>query len=628
MFLRTWLPRILIVLHDLLMVWLAWVGVHWLRYLIDPDGVQLGLLPTELPTVLMAQGVILFLTGLYRGIWRFASLPDLWNIIRAATLGTLVIGVSLFLISRLEGVPRSALMLYPFVLVLLLGAPRLTYRVLKDHGLRFYARPNRKRVLILGAGSAGDMLARDLRRDSDEYYPVGFLDDDRSLRGGQIRGLPIFGGIERLASIVRAKAVDMVIIAVPSASNDQMRRIVENCEAAEVPFRTIPRLRDVVAGRLNYNEIKDVAIEDLLGRDPVELDWTAIAKGVSGRIAVVTGGGGSIGSELCRQVARLDPARLIIVEANEYNLYAIEGELKSRFPNLMLTAKLGDAGDRVLLDKLFAKYHPDIVFHAAAYKHVPLLQRHLREAVRNNVIGTQVVAELADRHGIATFVLISTDKAVNPSSLMGASKRLAEIFCQNFAARSATRFVTVRFGNVLDSAGSVVPLFRQQIRAGGPVTVTHPEMSRYFMTIPEACQLIMQTAAIGQDGGIYVLDMGQPVKIQYLAEQMIRLAGKEPHADIEIVYSGLRDGEKLVEELFHEHEPYQTTEHPQIMRARHRSVDWVELADALGSMQAAIRVHDEDSLTESLHQLVPEFTQRSNTDHAPNVVALSKSKIK
>lgn len=621
-YVRTWLPRIAIVLHDLSMVALAWLAVYWVRYLIGPQDLPVPVLfAAELPVVLGAQGIVLYLTGLYRGLWRFASLPDLWNIIRASVLGTLLIAISLFLVSRLEGVPRSALIMYPVVLVVLLGVPRLVYRMWKDHGLRFHARPNRNRVLILGAGSAGEMLARDLRRENGDYCPIGFLDDERSLHGANIRGLPIFGSIERLPHYVRSKSVDMVIIAVPSASNEQMQRIVSVCELAGVSFRTVPRLQDMVAGRLNYNQIKDVAIEDLLGREPVQLDWRAIGRGISAKSVVVTGGGGSIGSELCRQIARLDPANLVILDNNEYNLYEIDAELRRKFPELVLKTVLGDAGDRVLINRVFEQNSTEAVFHAAAYKHVPLLQQHLREAVRNNVLGTQIVAEAADRYQVDTFVLISTDKAVNPANLMGASKRAAEIICQSWAARSSTRFVTVRFGNVLDSAGSVVPLFRRQISSGGPVTVTHPDITRYFMTIPEATQLILQAAAMGADSGIYVLDMGEPVRIQYLAEQMIRLAGKLPHDDIEIVYTGLRDGEKLFEELFHEKEPYQQTEHPQITRAQHRDIDWQRLTARVDELQAAVRTFDEPTLETLLRALVPELADKKQA----NVINLAKA---
>jgi FlaA1/EpsC-like NDP-sugar epimerase len=624
--LKQWLlhPRIAIVAHDLGMVWAAWTLVHWLRYLIWPDSPQLALFTPELAIVMVCQGVVLYFTGLYRGIWRFASLPDLWNITRGTIYGTLSITLALFLFNRLEGVPRSVFVLYPLVLAVLLGGPRLAYRLWKDHRLNFTARPGRMRVLLIGAGSAGEMLARDLRREGD-YYPVGFLDDNRKLWGGRLRDLPVFGGVDQLPELIHKQSIEMVIIAIPSANNQQMRRIVEVCEQADVPFRTIPRLQDMMAGRSNFNEIKEVAIEDLLGRDPVSLDWAALGEGLTGRSVMVSGGGGSIGAELCRQIARLAPARLGLIENSEYNLYRIEMELARDFPDLILDAVLGDICDTVLVDRTVERFKPDLIFHAAAYKHVPLLQSQAREAVRNNVVGTRVMASAATRHGVDQFVLISTDKAVNPVSLMGATKRAAEVLCQNWAAQSETRFVTVRFGNVLDSAGSVVPLFREQIRSGGPVTVTHPEVTRFFMTIPEACQLIMQASVTGESGGIYVLDMGEPVRIQYLAEQMIRLAGKEPGQDVEIVYTGLRPGEKLFEELFHEQEPYQPTDHAQIVRARHRSVDWGQLNDQLDNVERQVRVFDEEGLSATLNLLVPEYAiGESGTD--PKVVALHSRK--
>src|SRR4051812_38436743 len=388
-----------------------------------------------------------------------------------------------------------------------------------------------------------------------------------------------------------------------------MQHVVEACEATGVPFRTVPRLQDVVAGKMAFSELKEVAIEDLLGRDPVQLDWTAIRTGLSGKRVLITGGGGSIGSELCRQVARLGVESLTILELSEYNLYKIEQELRQEIPDLLIHAVLGDCGDAQGCERVCALARPQVVFHAAAYKHVPLLQTQVREAFRNNVLGTQVVAQAADSHGVSVFVLISTDKAVNPTSVMGACKRVAEIFCQNFAAKSATRFITVRFGNVLDSAGSVVPLFREQIRNGGPVTVTHPEISRYFMTIPEACQLILQAGVLGQGGEIFALDMGEPVKISYLAEQMIRLAGKVPGRDVALVYTGLRSGEKLFEELFHAHENYQNTSHAKIFLAQPRSMSWDLLNAQLRQATQAVRDYDEETLRRSLSSLLPEWRE-------------------
>ncbi|RAP57925.1 nucleoside-diphosphate sugar epimerase/dehydratase [Oleiagrimonas sp. MCCC 1A03011] len=614
-------PRLAVVLHDLAMVALAWWLAKALRYVLAHSTGQVDFLPLEFPIVLAVQGAVFAWTGLYKGLWRFASLPDLWNIARAAVVGTLGIGLTLFLYSRLAGVPRSVLFLYPVTLSVLLGGPRLAYRFWKDSRLDLFASQKSRRVLVIGAGRAGETLARDLRRDS-RYRLVGFVDDDAALRGARVHGIPVLGRLDQLPALAGEVAAEMLLIAQPGASTAQMRRVVELCQATGVPFRTVPRLDDVVAGRAQFNQIKDVAIEDLLGRDSVQLDWTAIRTSISGHTVLVTGGGGSIGSELCRQVARLGASELVIVESCEYNLYRIERELGAQYPELVLHALLVDAGDQPAVDALFDKYRPKIVFHAAAYKHVPMLQRQMREAVRNNVLTTRVVARAADRCGVDHFVLISTDKAVNPTSVMGACKRVAEIFCQNFSRQSRrTHFVTVRFGNVLDSAGSVVPLFREQIRKGGPVTVTHPEISRYFMTIPEACQLILQASALGQGGEIFALDMGEPIRIRDLAEQMIRLAGKEPGEDVPIVFTGLRPGEKLFEELFHAREEYCATMHAKIFLARSREMAWELLCAQLDQLEKSVRDCDEDTMQDLISHLLPEF-RWNETPASDNVVPL------
>lgn len=600
-------PRLAVVLHDLAMVWGAWYLSQWLRYWMS----DVGYAPPqpwslELPVVLVAQGLVLWWTGLYRGLWRFASLPDLFNILRASVLGALAISLALFIVTRLEGIPRSVLLSYPFVLALLLAAPRLSYRYWKDSRLDLLKRVGSKRVLVLGAGSAGETLLRELKQDRN-FLPVGLLDDNPSLRGARMRGIPVLGALERLPSIAHEVAADLLVIAIPTATKAQMQRIVGLCEQTGLPFRTVPRLADVIAGRAQFNELKEVAIEDLLGREEVELDWTAIRTGVSDRRVLVTGGGGSIGAELCRQLARLGVARLIVFEQSEYNLYRIEQELRGKHPELDLETVLGDASDPNAASEVMARYRPEHVFHAAAYKHVPLLERQLREAVRNNVLGTRAMAEAAAAHGVESFVLISTDKAVNPVNVMGASKRLAELFCQGLAERAAMRVITVRFGNVLDSAGSVVPLFREQIARGGPVTVTHPEMERYFMTIPEACQLILQASVLGRGGEIFALDMGEPVRISYLAEQMIQLAGKQPGNEVAIVFTGLRPGEKLREELFHPQEHYLDTGHRKIFLAQSRRADWEGLLATLDACATAVVEYDEVHLVELLHRQVPEF---------------------
>ncbi len=599
-------PRLAVVLHDLLMVWAAWLIANVLRFSIEPSAPPFTLLPPELPVVLIAQGAVLWWTGLYRGLWRFASLPDLWNIARACLLGALAVFSALFLLTRLENVPRTVMALYPLTLLVCLGAPRWLYRFWKDSRYGDAPRLQPMRVLVIGAGSAGEALVRDLRREG-RFRPVGLIDDNRALRGAKVHGVPVLGEIEQLGEIAREVAAEMLLIAMPSASNQQMQRAVEHCEDSGLPFRTVPRLQDVIDGRSSFNQLKEVAIEDLLGRDPVALDWTAIRTGLSGRRVLVSGGGGSIGSELCRQVARLGVSSLIVLEQSEYNLYRIEQELSSEFPELLVVPVLGDCGDPAVAEFALSEYRPELVFHAAAYKHVPLLEGMVREALRNNVLSTQVLAQAALRHGVGSFVLISSDKAVNPANVMGASKRLAELLCQTLQGQGGTRFLTVRFGNVLDSAGSVVPLFREQIRRGGPVTVTHPEITRYFMTIPEACQLILQAATLGEGGEIFALDMGQPVKIQYLAEQMVRLAGKRPGVDVRIEFTGLRAGEKLFEELFHPQEDYQPTRHPKIMLAQPRELAAQSIQQQLLRLRQASQQYDSAQMLEILQQLVPEF---------------------
>jgi FlaA1/EpsC-like NDP-sugar epimerase len=614
-------PRIAVVAHDLVMTALAWWLAKLMRYALRPEEiVSYHLL--EIPLVLLVQGIILRWTGLYKSVWRFASLPDLWNILRGVVIGALAIYPSLFLYDRLDGVPRSVLLLYPIILAVLLGGPRLAYRFWKDSRSALLQNQKVQRVMIVGADRAGEVLSRDLRRES-RFTVVGFVDDKPSLRGSSINGHPVLGRFEQLPQVAREAAVDMLLIALPGSSTTEMRRIVSLCDATGLPYRTVPRLEDVVAGRAQFNQIKEVAIEDLLGRDTVELDWTSIRATLTTRRVLVTGGGGSIGSELCRQIARLGAQSLIVVEQSEYNLYRITQELRANFPELILEGVLASCGDQVAMQRIFAEAQPQVVFHAAAYKHVPMLQGQLRSAFLNNVLGTRTVADVAREVGVECFVLISTDKAVNPTSVMGACKRVAEIYCQTLNAHADTRFMTVRFGNVLDSAGSVVPLFRRQIREGGPVTVTHPEVSRYFMTIPEACQLILQAASIGNGGEIFALDMGEPVKIRDLAEQMIRLAGKKPGSEIPIIYTGLRAGEKLFEELFHPLENYSATGHAKIFLAQPREVSWELLQALLHKAVEAATIFNDEELRRCVSSLLPSF-RWSEVAQPDNVVSIRR----
>jgi FlaA1/EpsC-like NDP-sugar epimerase len=589
--------------HDFLMIPSAWFLAYWLRL------EQLPLVAitnhiTGLAIIIPVQISCFLVFGLYRGIWRFASLPDILRILKSVIIGTAISMALLFIATRAEGIPRSVPIIYAILLIVFLGGSRLLYRWVKDHHL--YQKAN-QRILIVGGGNAGEMLARDILRNRvDSYIPAAFVDDNKKRIGREIQGVPIVGETTDIPTIVDRYNIDIIMLAIPSASSKQMRRIVEICEGTGLPFRSVPQLKDLMTGNVHINEIRKVSIEDLLGRDPVTLDWSAISESLTDKNVLITGGGGSIGSELCRQIARLNPARLIIIENSEFNLYTIEMELLKTFPDLELECHLGDVTDFPFVEDIFIRHEPDVVFHAAAYKHVPMLEPQIRQALKNNTLGTRIVAEAANRHKSGIFVLVSTDKAVNPANVMGASKRAAEIVCQNLNTHSNTKFITVRFGNVLGSAGSVLPLFRKQIEAGGPVTVTDRRMERFFMTIPEACQLIMQTVVLGEGGEIFVLDMGEPVKISYLAEQMIRLSGRIPGEDIEIIYVGLRPGEKLYEELFHEKELLKQTGHEKVFLAHHRKVDWGSLTQTLELIVAACETMDEAKLSELLEELVPE----------------------
>lgn len=603
--------RTSIFIHDLLMVPSAWFGAYWLRF-------NLSHIPDEffykallfLPGVIGIQVSAYWMFGLHRGVWRFSSMPDLIRISKAVLTGIFLITLALFFYNRLSGVPRSVPLLYILILLALLCIPRFVYRFWKEHG--FIERTG-QRALIIGAGSAGEMLVRDfLSNPESGYIPVVFADDQPGKYRREIRGIRVAGQAAQLPELIRQWDIEVVLIAVPSATDAQMRRIVEICERCEVPFQTLPSVKELLSGAVTKANLRNVSIMDILGRDPVRLDWQRIKASLNDKTILVTGGGGSIGSELCKQLAKLQPRKLIVFDQCEFNLYKIDADLARLHSTFEHVAILGDVVDSLAVQQLIHTQKPDVIFHAAAYKHVPLLEGQVREAVHNNLIGTKIVAEAAIAGGVERFVLISTDKAVNPSNVMGATKRAAEILCQNLNQSGATRFMTVRFGNVLDSAGSVVPLFREQIRNGGPVTVTHPDITRYFMTIPEACQLIMQAETVGEGGEVFVLDMGEPVKIVYLAEQMIRLSGKLPSQDIAIEFVGLRPGEKLYEELFHDEEQLIQTGFSKLSLAKARVYDndlWLKQIQALA---IACQGQDQQSILNLLKNLVPEFSSESH----------------
>ncbi|HYE37581.1 nucleoside-diphosphate sugar epimerase/dehydratase [Methylocaldum sp.] len=599
--------RTIIFIHDLIMVALAWIGAYWLRFNLSlPPELEMRASLQWLPLVVVTQAVIFRRLGLYRGIWRFASIPDLVRIAKASCLGIATIAVIIFSVNRLEGVPRSVIPLYAVLLLLLLSTPRLFYRVWKDRGA---ALSTGRRALIVGAGKAGEMLVRDLLRASGtQFAPIAFVDDDPQKKGSEIHGVRVRGRCEQIPRLINKLDVEAILIAVPSATDKEMRRIVEICEGVGIPFLTLPSMQEMLSGQMS-GHLREVSIKDLLGRAPIKLDRKGIQAHLGGKRILVTGGGGSIGSELCKQIAQFSVAELIVFERCEFNLYKIERELRRGFPGLRLSAILGDVTDKLAVERVISEHRPEVIFHAAAYKHVPLLEYQVRQAVQNNVLGTYTVAEAAIAADVEEFVLISTDKAVSPENVMGATKRAAEVLVQSLNGAAGTRLINVRFGNVLDSAGSVVPLFREQIRTGGPVTVTHPDVTRYFMTIPEACQLIMQAATIGKGGEVFVLDMGDPVKISYLAEQMIRLSGKRPDQDIRIEYIGLRPGEKVSEELFNEHERPTPTAHSKLLLAHPITVDHRVAKKAVSELAEACRSFDEAAILHKLKVLVPEYAQ-------------------
>lgn len=604
-----WKSRWAAFAHDFLCIPFAWVSAYWLRF-------NLGEIPPEilsqalltLPWVMIFQTAAFWMFGLYRGVWRFASLPDLARIIKAIMMGSLLTLLTIFLISRLQYLPRSVIPLYSILMVLVLGGSRFIYRGFKD---KRYISQNDQRVLIVGAGLAGESLVRDLLRKTENHYiPVAFVDDDPKKQGREVHGIRVAGVCADIPEIVKRWGVDMILIAVPSAKAIDMRRIAAICESTQKPVRTLPGMNDLVSGLVSVKNLREVSLEDLLGRDPVTLDWQAISSTLTQKTLLVSGGGGSIGSELCRQIMKLKPKRLIIVDNSEYNLFCIQQELTQKYFNqgIHISYHLVDLCDMVAIRRLIQQYRPQIIFHAAAYKHVPLLEPQIRVAAKNNIIGTYYLAQAAVLHDIEKFVLVSTDKAVNPTNVMGATKRVAELVCQYFNDEKNTRFITVRFGNVLGSRGSVVETFQRQLEHSGPVTVTHPEVTRYFMTIQEASQLILQALAIGEGGELFVLDMGEPIKIRYMAEQMIRLAGKRLGEDIKIEYIGLRPGEKLFEELFHKRESHAKTSHTKILRAKPRLIDKKKFEKSMLALQHAVNDCCEQEVYRIIREIVPELS--------------------
>ena len=550
--------------------------------------------------------------GLNRGWWQYTSFSDLIAIGRGNLLASLLLIAYVAMLHRMDGIPRSILILDGIFCFLLMGGLRYLRRALREHSWAQFNNSGReisKRILILGAGSAGDSIAREIRqnRDSLNIELVGLLDDDPHKIGLRIQGYPVLGGRKDLRDLCLKNKVDELIIAIPSARGNAMREILNDCRLAEVKCRTLPGISDLIDGNVSIQQIKDVDLDDLLGRDPIRLDIDEIRDYLSDKRILVTGAGGSIGSEICRQVARFKPQELVLYDTAETPMFHIHNELIAASPELLITPVLGDVRDADRVRRIFERHQPEVVFHAAAYKHVPLMEANPAEAVSTNVRGTRIVADAAHEFGAAHFVMISTDKAVNPSSVMGATKRLAEIYVQSLAVSSSTHFVTVRFGNVLGSNGSVVPIFKEQIKKGGPVTVTDPEITRFFMTIPEAVQLVLQAGSMGQGGEIFLLDMGEPVKIVSLAEELIRLSGLVPYEDIDIVFTGLRPGEKLYEELLLAGENVKPTRHESIHIAAAEVYDRDYILSRLEVLYQKQKDLDRKGIVAILSELIPEF---------------------
>jgi FlaA1/EpsC-like NDP-sugar epimerase len=558
----------------------------------------------------------------YRGWWRYVGISDLMGILRASVVSTLIIAglwvAGLYTdpvrksIPNIFEVSQGVFMADMFVTVLLLAGLRMAIRLYYEE-FRTTEGSRLKRFLIIGAGNTGESLLREIHRmPVAEYDVIGFIEDDPAKQGISIHGIPVLGTVDQLPEICKEQNIEEVAIAMPSATVPQRRRVIQVCQGTKVRFRTVPSMTDLAGGKFRISQIRDVDINDLLGRETVQLDLDLIETFIRDKTVLVTGAGGSIGSEMCRQICSFKPRRLLLVEQAENPLFYIERELNKRFPDVPKEAVICDITDKPRADGIFDKYRPQIVIHAAAHKHVPLMELNPGEAIKNNIIGTRTVADAADNFGTTNFVMISTDKAVNPTSIMGSSKRIAEMYIQDLNKTSRTHFVTVRFGNVLDSEGSVVPIFRKQIAEGGPVTVTHPEMKRYFMTIPEASQLVLQAASMGQGGEIFVLDMGEPVKITDLARELITLSGFRPNEDIEIVFTGCRPGEKLFEELSIKGEDMQPTRHPKIGIWKNIPMDRDRLRKAIEGLVEIARTQDHAAIAAKIKELIPEYAGNNN----------------
>lgn len=604
--------RLIALSHDIVMVVLAWIAAYAVHQNLEmiPNTTLLHAV-SLIPIVLFIQVPFFIFFGLYRGMWRFASLPDLMRIVKSIVCGVVTLLVFCnFFFSHPYNLPRSIPLLHAIFLLLFLSFGRMVVRWHKDFG-NLPSGQSVKRALIIGSDNQAESVIREMLRDvMSPYRPVAIVDSDSSTRHREIHGVRVVGTFTDILSVVRQYEIEIIIIALSEVSAKDMTIILQDCNAAEVPYKIISSFHEKMINNRLLSSLREVNLEDLLGRETYQIDIALFHRIIRNKTVLVTGGGGSIGSELCRQIASLNPSELLIIDHSEENLYRIDFELREKFPQLNLKIALLSILNLSTLEVFFAKHQPHYVFHAAAYKHVPILESQLLIAVSNNVIGSKNVADMAVKYHAEALVQVSTDKAVNPSSIMGLTKRIAEIYCQALVHTGKTKMITVRFGNVLGSAGSVVPLFNAQLQRGGPLTVTHPDMTRYFMTIPEACRLILQAMTMGVGGEIFVLDMGQPVKIKALAEQMIRLSGKKVEEDIKIIYTGLRAGEKLQEELFYQTEMLMQTQHKKIFCSESSHYNRQKIQQDIDEIVLCCYQQDEKNMLEKIVKLVPEYQRQ------------------
>ena len=599
---------------DAILINLAYAMAFYIRFDGDFTGKMfsqyLPIYLENLVTFTLIKLFIFYAFGMYKNLWRYASIEEVFQIVITSFVANT--GIITYMVLTQQMMPRSIYMLTFMLDTVLIGGVRLSVRATRNmRENNVFRKKDYKRVLIVGAGRAGALIIKELKNhDNLNSKPIGVIDDDESKLGARINGVPVLGDRYHIRKIVESKKIDEIIIAIPSVSKKEIRQVVEECSKTKCKLKIVPGIYELIDGQVSIKKIREVRIEDLLGREPVKVDLEEISGYVGNKVVLITGGGGSIGSELCRQIATFKPKKLLILDIYENNAYDIQNELLRKYPDLQLEVLIASVRDKARLEEIFNTYSPQVVFHAAAHKHVPLMENNPQEAIKNNVFGTKNVAECAHEYGSEKFVLISTDKAVNPTNIMGATKRVAEMIIQSMNVNSKTEFVAVRFGNVLGSNGSVIPLFKKQIDEGGPVTVTHPEVTRYFMTIPEAVQLVIEAGAMAKGGEIFVLDMGEPVKIIDLAKNLIRLSGFEPDVDMEIKVVGLRPGEKLYEELLMDEEGLSATKNDKIFVGKPFFTDLKLLKREL-EILSSILLEDSNGIKDYMIKIVPTYTKTS-----------------